>query len=117
VYGGVRAVVGVPNELVETVAPAEALTVPPPAAPVADKEPVQLSEDGKRPLLTRRRSPRHGATGPTPVPAVADTTAADSASAAPAKQQSPEQAGAWMGAFLNGDTGADERDNSAEQER
>lgn len=117
VYGGVRAVVGVPNELVETVAPAEALTVPPPVAPVADNEPVQPSEDGKRPLLTRRRSPRHGAAGPTPVPAAAGTTAADSASAAPAKQQSPEQAGAWMGAFLNGDTGADERDNSAEQER
>lgn len=119
VYGGVRAVVGVPNELVETVAPAEALTVPPPAAAAAaDEEPARLSEDSMRPLLARRRSPRHEATGPTPVPAVADTTAAGSVSAAPGEQQqSPEQAGAWMGAFLSGDTGADERDNSAEQER
>jgi len=117
VYGGVRAVVGVPNELVETVAPAEALTVPPPAAPTADEEPTALSEDGKRPLLARRRSPRHGTTGPAPVPAAADTTAPDSASAGPAEQPSPEQAGAWMGAFLSGDQGADERDNSAEQER
>jgi hypothetical protein len=51
------------------------------------------------------------------VTAAADIAAPDSASAGPAEQPSPEQAGAWMGAFLSGDQGADERDNSAEQER
>lgn len=126
VYGGVRAVVGIPNDLVETVAPAEALTVPPTTAPASAEERVTFAEEGKRPLA-RRRSPRHGATGPTAVPATvagtgdaasADPTAAGSAS--PAEQPSPEQAGAWMNAFLSGDTGADdrtrERDNPAEQE-
>jgi signal transduction histidine kinase len=137
VYGGVRAIVGVPNELVETVAPAEALTVPPTAVPAASEEAAVLGEDGLRPLA-RRRSPRHGTTGPTAVSATAVAAAADtvradaiatagaatnsaaSNSASPAGQPSPEQAGAWMNAFLSGDTGADdrtgERDNSAEQE-
>jgi signal transduction histidine kinase len=122
VYGGVRAVVGIPNELVETVAPAEALTVPPPTMPAAGEESASFGDDGKRPLA-RRRSPRHGATGPTTVAAAVATTAdvAATDSTGPAEQPSPEQAGAWMNAFLSGDAGTDdrtgERNNSAEQER
>jgi hypothetical protein len=129
VYGGVRAVVGIPNELVETVAPAEELVaVPPPAVPATDEESA-VAEDGRRPLA-RRRSPRHGTagpatfgTGPTAIGPVADAAVAnDTASdtADPAEPLSPEQAGAWMNAFLSGDAGADdrggERDNPAEQE-
>jgi signal transduction histidine kinase len=138
VYGGVRAIVGIPNELVETVAPAEALTVPPPAAPAAGEEEATAGEDGKRPLA-RRHSPRHGTTRPAPAatpadagPADADpadtggggraaTSSAATNSASPAGQPSPEQAGAWMSAFLSGDASAEDHagqpDNSAEQER
>lgn len=129
VYGGVRAVVGIPNELVETVAPAEALIVPSPAVPAAGDEPAAAGEDGRRPLA-RRRSPRHGTAGPGPAaagpaePAPAPDPAALGGAAAdgtgPSGPVSPEQAGAWMNAFLSGDAGADdrtgERDNSAEQE-
>lgn len=129
VYGGVRAVVGIPNELVETVAPAEALIVPSPAVPAAGDEPAAAGEDGRRPLA-RRRSPRHGTAGPGPAvagpaePAPAPDPAAPGGAAAdgtgPSGPVSPEQAGAWMNAFLSGDAGADdrtgERDNSAEQE-
>jgi signal transduction histidine kinase len=110
VYGGVRAVVGIPNELVETVAPAEALTVPPPTVPAAAEEPAMVAADGRR-SLPRRHSPRRGAAGPA-------TAAPDSAD--PAEPLSPEQAGAWMNAFLSGDADASdrtgERGNSAEQE-
>jgi len=129
VYGGVRAVVGVPNELVETVAPAEALIVPSPAVPAAGDEPAAAGEDGRRPLA-RRRSPRHETAGagptaagpaepaPAPDPAALGGAAADGTG--PSGPVSPEQAGAWMNAFLSGDPGADdrtgERDNSAEQE-
>ncbi|MBV9383192.1 MAG: hypothetical protein JOY82_11570 [Streptosporangiaceae bacterium] len=130
VYGGVRVVVGIPNDLVETVAPAEALTVPPPAAvPAAGTEPTTVAEDGRR-QLPRRRSPRRGtadpataAAGPATVGPPAARTAPDDASpaeAGPAEPLSPEQAGAWMNAFLGGDAGASdrtgERDDSAEQE-
>jgi signal transduction histidine kinase len=106
VYGGVRAIVGIPNDLVETVAPAETLTVPPPAVPatggepMTGEEPATVAEEGRRPLA-RRRSPRHG-------------------TADPVEPLSPEQAGAWMGAFLSGGADADdragERDDSTEQE-
>jgi hypothetical protein len=129
VYGGVRAVVGIPNELVETVAPAEELIVPPPAVSAAGRESAAGADDG-RPPLARRRSPRHGtgtagpataATGPTRVGPASEaaTGAAVPGEAGPA-EPSPEQAGAWMNAFLSGDAGADdragERDNPAEQE-
>jgi signal transduction histidine kinase len=112
VYGGVRAIVGIPNDLVETVEPAETLTVPPPAVPVAREDPVTAVEDGRRPL-PRRRSPRHE-------PADAVPATAGPAAGSAAEPLSPEQAGAWMSAFLSGDAGADdrtgERDHSAEQE-
>ncbi|MGH3279438.1 MAG: ATP-binding protein [Trebonia sp.] len=119
VYGGVRAIVGVPNDLVETVAPAEALTVPPPtSADAGDGAPVALADDGRRPLA-RRRSPRRGTAEPAEPAAAVDSDTADSAG--PAVQPTPEQAGAWMNAFLRGDEGAGdragERDDSAEQER
>lgn len=129
VYGGLRAVVGIPNDLVETVAPAEALTVPPRTVPAAGEESATAAEDDRRPLA-RRRSPRHGAAnpataaaGPAPAGPAADSTEPDSPapdSPGPAEPLSPEQAGAWMNAFLSGDAGvndrAGERDNSAEQE-
>jgi len=130
VYGGVRTVVGIPNDLVETVAPAEALTVPPPPTVPAAGEDLASVAENKRQPLARRRSPRHGtaapataAAGETTAGPAADSTetgSADPDRADPAKPLSPEQAGAWMNAFLSGDEGvkdrADERDNSAEQE-
>jgi signal transduction histidine kinase len=123
VYGGVRVVVGIPNDLVENVAPAETLTVPPPAAPAPEEEPATVAEGGKRPLA-RRRSPRHGPAGPAAAGpgagAGAGLDSADPAEPVSAEPVSPEQAGAWMSAFLSGGAGADdgtgERDNSAEQE-
>lgn len=123
VYGGVRAIVGIPNDLVETVAPAEALAVPPQTLPAADQEPPPAAEDGRRPLA-RRRSPRRGTAGPAATAAGPATggPAPDPAAGGtgPTQQLSPEQAGAWMNAFLGGDAGADdrtgERDNPAEQE-
>jgi hypothetical protein len=150
VYGGVRVLVGIPNDLVETVAPAEALMVPPPAAPAEGEDSATPAGDG-RPQLARRHSPRHeaaasatAATGPATAAAAPDSAAQDSAAqdsaaqdtaaqdtaaqdtaaqdtAGPAEPPSPEQAGAWMSAFLGGDAGTDdrpgERDNSTEQER
>jgi signal transduction histidine kinase len=124
VYGGVRAVVGIPNDLVETVAPAEALPVPLATAPAAGDEPATLAE-GDRRILPRRHSPRHEAASPATATAepTADGPPPDSAapaSADPAESLSPEQAGAWMNAFLRGDAGANDRagepDNSADQE-
>jgi signal transduction histidine kinase len=124
VYGGVRAVVGIPNELVETVEPAEALPVPPATVPAAGDESMAVTE-GDRRILPRRHSPRHEAASPATATAgpAADGPAADStatASADPAEPVSPEQAGAWMNAFLRGETGvsnpAGQPDNSAEQE-
>jgi hypothetical protein len=119
-----ESVVGIPNDLVETVAPAEALTVQQRTVPAPDEDSVPVAEDDRRPLA-RRRSPRHETAGPAAVsagPATAspaeENTAPDSAG--PAEPQSPEQAGAWMNAFLSGDAGADERtgerDDSEEQE-
>jgi hypothetical protein len=124
VYGGVRAIVGIPNDSVETVAPAEALTVPPTTVPAMDEEPATVPEDGKPPLA-RRRSPRHGTAGlatagagPTTTGAAPAAPAPDSAN--PAEPLSPEQAGAWMNAFLGGNAGPDDRagepGNSPEQE-
>lgn len=131
VYGGVRAVVGIPNELVETVAPAEELIVPASAVPAAGGESAAIAEDGRRPLA-RRRSPRRGtgtagpataATGPMRVGPASDAAVpggTEPDGAGPPEPLSPEQAGAWMNAFLSGDAGADDRagepDNPAEQE-
>jgi hypothetical protein len=124
VYGGVRVVVGIPNDLVETVAPAETMTVPPPAVPVAGEEPTTVAEDGPR-TLPRRHSPRRGTAAPAKAAADPAKAAADPAAAGPAPASttpdsaeplSPEQAGAWMNAFLSGDAVANERDDPAEQE-
>jgi hypothetical protein len=134
VYGGVRTVVGIPNDLVETVAPAEALTVPPRSVPAAAEESASVVEHDRRPLA-RRHSPRHGTAAPAMASAgettagpAADSTEAGSSNADstdvdstdPAEPLSPEQAGAWMNAFLSGDSGVndrgDEQDNSIEQE-
>jgi signal transduction histidine kinase len=128
VYGGVRVVVGVPNELIETVAPADALMVAPSAVPAPVEEPTSAAaEDGRRPLA-RRRSPRHEAAstavaGTGPAAVVTRPAAADAAPEDPGlvEQPSPEQAGAWMSAFLSGEAGGDdspgEQDNSTDQER
>jgi signal transduction histidine kinase len=125
VYGGVRAVVGIPNDSVVAVAPAEALAVPPPTVPAAGEEPATVAEDGRRPL-TRRRSPRHGTSDLAPAgagPTMASTAPTSTApgSADPAEPLSPEQAGAWMNAFLSGDATATDRagepGNAPEQEQ
>jgi signal transduction histidine kinase len=119
VYGGVRALIGIPNDLVEIVAPAEALTVPPPTVSAAGEESATVAEDGRRPLA-RRRSPRHETAGPATA-AIGPTIAGAAPDRdGPAEPLSPEQAGVWMSAFLSGDAGADdrtgERDDSTEQE-
>jgi signal transduction histidine kinase len=117
VYGGVRAVVGVPAELVETVDPAESVTVPSatvpeagtpapratavpvaPAAPFADTEVAPEADNtGETRRLPRRQSPRHSATEThRPQPREARDISQEHTPA------TPEQAGAWMGAFFNG---------------
>jgi signal transduction histidine kinase len=117
VYGGVRAVVGVPAELVETVDPAESTTAPSstvlearapapratagpgaPAAPSADTEvATEADNTGETRRLPRRQSPRHSA---------AETHRPQPREARDIPQEpapsTPEQAGAWMGAFLTG---------------
>jgi signal transduction histidine kinase len=109
VYGGVRAVVGVPAEVVEIVEPAETTVVaagtlrsPEPAGAYAAITPAPraaMDDSG----LPRRRSRRHAledspaglaepqAPAARPAPAVADQP----------PPPTPEEAGAWMGAFLN----------------
>jgi len=134
VYGGVRAAVGIPNDLVQTVAPAEAPTVPPPAVPAADGGPATLDREDAPPLA-RRRSARRAAEFPsTGFPSTGGRATADTArgtagpapatatpnGTGPAEPPSAEQAGVWMNAFLNGGAGAEdrtgERDDPAEQE-
>jgi signal transduction histidine kinase len=118
VYGGVRAVVGLPAELVETLDPAESATIPaattvpeartpapaagisPAAAvsPAAETEAVAEAETaGETPGLPRRQSPRHAA-AETHRPQPRETRHIPQEHTPP----TPEQAGAWMGAFLNG---------------
>jgi signal transduction histidine kinase len=100
VYGGVRAVVGVPAELVETVEPAEATTAPSPVPESRPAEPAPSATSATamaalRAGLPRRQSPRHTAVEATGTTPAAETPAAEQNPA------TPEQAGAWMGAFLN----------------
>lgn len=97
VYGGVRVVVGVPAEVVETVEPAESAVMAgpaagPPEAQVPRDDTVMASGDSP---LPRRRSHRHGRPVPAPAPVPATPALAE-------QPQTPEQAGAWMGAFLGG---------------
>ncbi|MBE1486587.1 ATP-binding protein [Plantactinospora soyae] len=100
-YGGLRAVVLIPAKAVETVEPPEAVATrrpdSPPAGPVRQSEPATAAEPetagtpASGATLPQRRSRRGQA-----VAAVPDEPA--STSAAP----TPEQAGSWMGAFIEG---------------
>ncbi|HVT70947.1 MAG TPA: ATP-binding protein [Trebonia sp.] len=123
VYGGIRAVVGVPAELVEIVAPAEAasLVTSPALVPGAREAGAGTAEaripesrtaaGGGRRELPRRQSPRRAGIVPA-VPATAGSagTPGSSRTEQPAPV-TPEEAGAWMGAFLGG------QQRSAGQER
>jgi signal transduction histidine kinase len=110
VYGGLRAIVLVPAELTEPVAPggmvsatgghaltrrserpAVATTEPMPEP--AEESPVPASTSGELPALPRRRS-RRGEVG---APATVDWPAEP----VPEPAQTAEQAGQWMGAFLS----------------
>lgn len=134
VYGGLRAIVLVPTELTEAVAPSgmvgagthalsrrperHALAAPAPREPepepevdwglatqtgtVALDEPSLLAEDDDLPVLPRRRS-RRGHTVPKPQPTVDWPGERD-------VEDDPEQAGAWMNAFLSGAAAAKDED-------
>ncbi len=105
-YGGVRAIVLVPAEMVENLEssvtaapfpPVEPKPVPPaPPAPQPASVPAARAADTD--LLPQRRS-RRGETEPEPEPVrQADPPAAEPAMSA----QTPEQAGAWMAAYFTG---------------
>jgi hypothetical protein len=109
VYGGVRAVVGVPADLVETVEPAGASVVPArvpearPAEPTASATPTTsvtsvTSTDTRGRGLPRRQSPRHTAG---PIEEAAEQARTAKTAATEQTSATPEQAAAWMGAFLN----------------
>jgi signal transduction histidine kinase len=123
VYGGVRAVVGIPAESVEAVEPADALdlqaeVVLVPEARTPDGTAAGSAwEDG----LPHRRSPRHDSAA-WAVPDVEDLNTArlkprrnkgrrhaDHLTSARPQALTPEEAGAWMGAFLNGEPDGDTR--------
>ncbi|HEX8007365.1 MAG TPA: ATP-binding protein [Trebonia sp.] len=115
VYGGVRAVVGIPAESIEILEPAGATGVPVPAPATAPEarasEPAMAAVDGRtsRTGLPRRHSPRHAsvtATGPISVVAAS----APAPGTAEPEPPSPEEAGVWMGAFLGG--GSDSSDHN-----
>jgi signal transduction histidine kinase len=150
VYGGVRAVVGIPAGLIETVAPADVVPAPTdPAAPAADREITAKTEtspesvaksgnstkaessvktaevsanatatDQRRKGLPRRHSPRRDSSArnkgsePEGFPRRGSSPRTDGSpandAASPARsdepvsaQPTPQEAGAWMGAFLN----------------
>jgi hypothetical protein len=123
VYGGVRAVVGIPTELVETLEPAELASVPGtsvPGTPGLETAAGEIAAAALPEKLPRRRSPRHsdaapsvraGASEPTADQAASGTRAdgltgatLDNGTAGESAQPTPEQAGAWMDAFLNATT-------------
>jgi signal transduction histidine kinase len=122
VYGGVRAVVGIPLDMVETVAPADAQARAA-QAPVPDfRSPADsralsprggLSADGldadgiRSDGLPVRRSPRHGLEAPASASAAMlelapppEPRAPEPREPEPREPVTPEEAGAWMGAFL-----------------
>jgi signal transduction histidine kinase len=126
-YGGVRAVIGIPTELVETLEPAESASVPGISVPGSrGPESATAGEIAAGALpgkLPRRRSPRHSdavpsvpsvradASEPTADQATSGTRAdgaigaiLDDSAAGESAQPTPEQAGAWMDAFLNATT-------------
>lgn len=106
VYGGVHAVVGIPAELVETVEPAESASVPLPSVPGSRAPEAPATATSTRSgKLPRRQSPRHAGTAPEAVSGtgpspVAGATGTEAGYADTTAQPSPEEAGAWMGAFL-----------------
>ena len=113
VYGGVRAIVRVPAELVETVAPAESTSVPVTTVPESRQPEAPGTATGTRSgSLPRRHSPRHSGTatgtGIGPTAAMAAPEAAGPAETE--TQLTPEEAGAWMGAFLNNSTEQQEQE-------
>lgn len=126
VYGGVRAVVGIPAELVETVVPAETTSVPVTTVPESRAPESPGTTAGARSAnLPRRLSPRHSgqatatSTGPTPAMTAPQTMDTPDTTGAPepeppeaGTQPTPEEAGAWMGAFLNNST--DQQDQEQE---
>ena len=132
VYGGLRAIVLVPTELTEAVAPTgmvaagahalsrrperHALAAPAPREPepepdweletrtgtVSLDEPSYLPAEDDLPALPRRRS-RRGHTVPQPQPTVDWPGERDA-------EDNPEQAGQWMNAFLSGAAAANGQD-------
>jgi signal transduction histidine kinase len=116
VYGGLRAIVLVPTELTEAVAPSGVITAgnhaltrrqERHALPPADWElepqtgevelqepPLVPSNSGELPALPRRRS-RRGHALPQPQPSVDWPAERDA-------EEDPEEAGQWMNAFLSG---------------
>ncbi|MEV7010407.1 ATP-binding protein [Streptosporangium sp. NPDC051022] len=107
-YGGVRAVVLIPAEVVETLEPAGAfsaqqiahesgLAVPPPSTPGSLSRDIVAG-------LPQRRSLRDQ-----PRPAAASSPAP----ASPPPAQTPEQAGAWMTAYFNQASGAENSPSAA----
>jgi signal transduction histidine kinase len=124
VYGGLRAVVMLPAELMTTAAAAPETLAPSVAeawpaevprgepAPAAGAEPPPPAGPGAEgpPALPQRRSRR--GTGPATgaqraVPAAASAAPAPAPDPAPA--QTAEEAGAWIGAFFSTDRGATDR--------
>jgi signal transduction histidine kinase len=121
VYGGVRAVIGIPTQMVEALEPAESVSVP--ATSVSGTSGPEADTTGEvagtlSGRLPRRRSPRHSdavpavrveASEPPADQAAASGTWADEpvsvaldySTADDSAQATPEQAGAWMDAFLN----------------
>lgn len=114
VYGGIRAVVGIPAKSIEIVEPAGATGAPVPApatvavavAEARAPEPAMAAVEGTT-GLPRRHSPRHAGitAGPAPAPGPAPGPAEP-------EPPSPEEAGAWMGAFLGGGSDSSDRNDS-----
>lgn len=97
-YGGVRAIVLVPAEMVENLELITSPALPPPSAPASVRE----SSAAGRGLLPQRRSRRDEAE---------PTGYSDQSSTQPAlPAQTPQQAGSWMAAYFSGSTGGSEAD-------
>lgn len=128
VYGGVRAVVGVPIDMVQIVASADAqarAVEPPvpdfrsPSDSRADGPQGGLSADGQAADgirtggLPRRRSPRHDMEAAASVPAAESAPATVLELTSTPEPVTPEEAGAWMGAFLRAAEAENEAENKA----
>ncbi|MBF9134145.1 sensor histidine kinase [Plantactinospora sp. S1510] len=99
-YGGLRAVVLIPSKVVETVEPPEAI-----AARPAARQATPVVEAGPRTSVDTASadSPPAGATLPQRRSRRGQAAAAVPEESAPASSSpTPEQAGSWMGAFIEG---------------